>query len=341
MRSIETLPAAMRALELRAYDGPPALRLTERPVPSPEDGEVIVRIAAAPVNPSDLMFLRGLYGVRKPLPVVPGFEGSGVVVAAGGGLGARALLGRRVACGAGQDGDGTWAEYMRTRASLCFPLLPGVDTEAGASLIVNPLTAYALLDLARSARAVVQTAAASSLGRMILRLAARRRLPLVHVVRRAAQVELLRGLGAEHVLDSSEPDFEPRLREICKKLEVDFAFDAVGGETTGQLMRAIRPGGRAIVYGALAEAACQIHPGDLIFGDKRVEGFWLSSWLRRAPLHEALRAGVTAQRALRDDFRTEVRARLPLADAQRGIADYATRMTEGKVLIVPGLEAGT
>src|SRR5258708_29335716 len=105
------------------------------------------------------MFLRGLY-VQKKLPVIPGMEASGTVVAASGF--ARAMIGRRVACSAPQDGDGTWAEYMVTQASMCFPLLPRIDLEAGSALIVNPMTAVALLGEAKraGAKAVVQTAAA-------------------------------------------------------------------------------------------------------------------------------------------------------------------------------------
>src|SRR5262245_2149951 len=100
------LPPTMQALELRAYDGAPSsLALVERPIPRPRHGEVLVRIAATPINPSDLSFLLGLY-VRKDLPVVPGFEASGQVVASGGGIGARVLTGRRVACAAPRDGDG-------------------------------------------------------------------------------------------------------------------------------------------------------------------------------------------------------------------------------------------
>src|SRR5436305_13573525 len=104
------IPETMRAVELRAYEGgPDALAVVERPVPMPGVGQVLMRIAASPVNPSDLSFLRGAYGIRKSLPVVPGFEASGVVVASGGGVWANHIVGRRVACAAPAGGDGTWA----------------------------------------------------------------------------------------------------------------------------------------------------------------------------------------------------------------------------------------
>jgi NADPH:quinone reductase-like Zn-dependent oxidoreductase len=333
----EPLPPTMQALELRAYDGEPSsLAVVERPLPRLRHGEVLVRIAATPINPSDLMFLLGLY-VRKDLPVVPGFEASGQVVASGGGIGARALVGRRVACGAPRDGDGTWAEYMAVPASQCVPLLPGVDIEAAASLIANPMTAWALLDIAdkRGHRALLQTAAASAVGQMLVRLTERRRIPMIHVVRRPAQVDQLRSLGAVHVFDSSDPDFDVRLEKACRRLGVTLAFDAVAGDMTGRIVRALPRRARVIVYGALSQEAVQVHAGDLIFGHKRIGGFWLTHWISRTPLHEVARAGLTIQQKLGEDFRTEVQARLPLAEVHEAIARYKASMTRGKVLLLP------
>lgn len=336
----QTVPATMRALELSEYDGrPESLRVVERPVPRPGENEVLVRVAAAPVNPSDLMFLQGMYGVKKRLPVVPGFEGAGEVVASGGGVLGRALVGRRVACAAQQDGDGTWAEYMRTHASLCIPLIKEVSLEQGAAMIVNPFTAYALMQQVRHGldRAVAQTAAASALGRMVNKLALRRRVPVVNVVRRQEQVELLRAEGAEHVLNSTDADFDERLTELCRSLRVTLAFDAVAGEMTGRLLRAMAPGGRLIVYGALSLGASTADPRSLIFERKRLEGFWLSDWLRSQNVVEKFITSRRVQHLLAAELQTEVRARLPLEEAARGLADYTSNMTGGKVLFVPGL----
>ncbi|MCS7072826.1 MAG: alcohol dehydrogenase catalytic domain-containing protein, partial [Anaerolinea sp.] len=143
------------------------------PIPQPGPGEVLVRIAAAPLNPSDLMFVQGLYGLRKNLPVIPGFEGSGTIAALGPDV-TDLHIGQRVACFAGA-GDGTWAEYMVTGAANCLPVPDSIDMEEAAMLLVNPLTARALLDRAQETGggALVQTAAASALGQIIIRLAAR------------------------------------------------------------------------------------------------------------------------------------------------------------------------
>lgn len=335
------LPATMRALELRDYDRRrESLAVVEKPLPHPRRNEVLVRIGASPVNPSDLMFLRGLYGVKKKLPVVPGFEAAGEVVAAGGGLMARWLVGRRVACAASQNGDGTWAEYMRTSASLCIPLRRNVGVEQGAAMIVNPFSAWAMMEEARGAgaRAVAQTAAASALGCMINQLAARRGIPVVNIVRRQEQVELLEKSGAQYVLNSTDADFDARLKELCRRLDVTMAFDAVAGDLNGQLLRAMRNGGRVIVYGALSMRACDVDPRALIFERKRVEGFWLHDWLMRQNALAKIITSMRVQKLLASDLKTEIRARLPLAQAAQGIEQYAQQMTGGKILLVPSLD---
>lgn len=331
------LPETMRALCLTAYDGrPESLQVMERPVPKPGPGQVLVRVAAAPINPADLMFVRGQYGVKKPLPAVPGFEGSGTVVAAGS-LAGRLLVGRRVGCVPDPSMDGTWAEYTVVPLVQCLPLLPSVSNEQGASFFVNPFSAWALMELARRGkhRALVQSAAASTLGRMLQKLAHKEKLPLVNVVRRAEQEEVLRKLGAQHVVNSSEPEFEERLRLICHELGVSLAFDAVAGPMTGQLAGALVDGGTVIVYGGLSEQECRIHPKELIFHRKKVEGFWLSDFFKGRFGRDQLRALMDVPMLVGKEFETPVRAQLPLDSAGEALRIAALDMTAGKVFFTP------
>ncbi len=160
------IPETMFAVLLEEYreniaDAIDGLKLMERPVPVPGRGQVLVRIEAAPCNPSDLLLLQGKYGSLKTLPSVPGWEGAGTVVASGGGQLARWLNGKRVACGIQDDRDGTWAEYCVANAAQCIPLKSKLSIEQAASLIINPLTAMGLLDTARRGGhpAAVHTAA--------------------------------------------------------------------------------------------------------------------------------------------------------------------------------------
>lgn len=332
------LPDTMRALELQHYEGwRTGLRLVEKETPRPKPGQVLVQIAAAPVNPADLAFVSGRYGVRRPLPTVPGWEGSGRVVAAGGGLLARFLVGRRVACGAVDGGDGTWAEYLVTSPLRCIPLRKEITTEQGATLLVNPLSAWAMVERVRRGghRAMVLTAAAGALGRMLGRLSRRFGLPTINIVRRPEQVELLRAVGADYILNSQEPDFDERLAQLCAQLQATVALDAVAGEMTNRLLQAMPRQAEVMVYGALSNQPSQINPGQLIFKQQRVRGFWLSAWKPRWGMVGMLYAGWQIQRLLEQELKTEIQARVPLAEAVEGIGRYVDDMTGGKVLLIP------
>jgi NADPH2:quinone reductase len=326
-----TLPSAMKGL---AYvEG--GVELVERRVPTPARGQVLIHMRGAPINPNDLMFLDGAYEVKKPPGTIAGFEGSGAVVAAGGGLIARYLLGREVACAAG-DGDGTWAEYMCADAMRCAPLAKGTDPLQAAMLLTNPLTTRVLLDTARRAghRAFVQNAAAGAIGKMLVRSCARDGLPLVNVVRRPAQAAALRAIGAEHVVVTSEPDADATLRALCERLAVRFAFDAVAGDSTEQLARAIGVGGRILVYGMLSRSPCRIDPNVLVFRRLRVDGFTMYAWLEQTSTFGKLRTLRKAQRRLADDLRSEIQATKSLGEHGEAIALARGATSDGKVLFV-------
>ncbi len=203
LRMPADLPVNMRALVLEKYqenlaDALNGLKVGELPVPKPKRGQVLVRIRAAPCNPSDLLLLQGKYGTLKKLPTVPGWEGAGEVVASGGGWLANWLNGKRVACGLSGDRNGTWAEYFIAKAAECVRLKRQITYDQAAGLIINPFTAFGLLETARKGghRAAVHTAGASQLGRMLQTMSAEAGYPLINVVRRKEQIELLRSLGA-------------------------------------------------------------------------------------------------------------------------------------------------
>ena len=332
------LPAEMNALVADALgDGPVdalgKLRVTRLAMPRPGPGQVLVRIHAAPCNPADLLYLEGRYGIDRPLPATPGFEGAGVVVASGGGLIGRWLRGKRVACG-GHSCGGTWAEYCVTDAKQCLPLRSDLTFEQGATALANPMTALALTALIRKGghRAYVQTAAAGQLGRMILAVAAERGLVGIHVVRRASQAAALRALGAEHVLVSTDGGFEDALRNRCRELGATIALDAVAGPTTGQLVDALPARGEIVVYGALSGEPCGgADPMAFAFGDKHVRGFEIAAHLRALGLFASFRLGTAAQRRVAAGrAMTHVRGRLSLADAPAGLAEYARSMFGGE-----------
>ncbi len=338
------IPTQMRAILLEGHhedvlDAIRSLKVVDRAVPTLRRGQVLVKIDSAPCNPSDLLFLQGNYGVSKTLPSVPGWEGAGTVVASGGGLLANWFKGKRVACGNQDDRDGTWAQYMVANATVCLPLKRRMTLEQGATLIINPLTAMGLLDTARRGghRAAIQTAAASQVGRFVVRLAKEANYPVICVVRRESQVEILKSLGATHLLNSSDDDFVEQMESMCEQLQATAAFEAVAGDLTGIVLNAMPAGSTVYVYGALSNVACSsIDPIELIFRDKHVTGFYLGKWLESRGAIGILRAAGRLQRMIiAGRSSTTVQRRLDLDEAMVGLEHYVHHMTDGKVLIAP------
>jgi NADPH:quinone reductase len=330
------VPTTMLAAQLDAVGEPLVVR--QIPVPQPRKGEVLVKMAASPINPSDLAFMMGGYGFKEGLPVTPGNEGSGVVVAAGAGFMSRRLLGKRVSCFARPGLGGAWAEYMLTNASYCIPVGKNISLEQAATSLINPLTALAFMDIVRRKKypAFVNTAANSALGRMLARLSKRQGVPLINVVRNEAQVKALKELGAEHILDSSAPGFDEQLKTLCHQLKATLLLDAVGGPLLGQLLLAAPHGSAILSYGRLSAEPCVIEPGALILHKKRIVGFFLTDWIKKRNLLQIMGDIRRVQNMLQSDMATEVKARMPIASANEALKQYQEKMSGGKILLTPG-----
>jgi NADPH2:quinone reductase len=248
------------ALELRSLvtsGGTLELSLHEVPVPAPGANEVLVRVEASPINPSDLGLLVagadmttatvagtperpivtaslgqaavGALSARLDQSLPVGNEGAGTVVAAGPSSAAQALIGKTVAIA----GGAMYSQYRAVDASACLVLPEGATARDGASSFVNPMTALGMTETMRREghSGLVHTAAASNLGQMLVKLCQQDGIPLVNIVRKPEQEELLRSLGATHVLNSTSPSFSTDLVEALKATSATLAFDATGGGT--------------------------------------------------------------------------------------------------------------
>ena len=330
-----SIPSTMQAVQLDQPNGKLTLRAV--PVPHPQAGQVLIRMAAAPINPSDLGVLMGYsYSGERTYPFTPGLEGSGRVVEAGRGLMGRLLNGRRVACAASIEGSGTWAEYMLTSAQSCIPLNRNVSLEQGALALTNPLTALAIFEITKHGRhrAMVSTAAASALGGMLLRIGKRRGIPIINVVRRQEQVDLMRSRGAEYVLDSSQADFPEQLRRLAESLQATLLLDAIGGSLTQTLAEAAPFGSTILMYSRLSQQDSVIDARSALVKHLHLEGWFLPNWIHEKNLVQILQLARQVQALLRTDLESSVRQRLPLSAAQAGLETYISNLGAGKILLV-------
>jgi NADPH2:quinone reductase len=349
--------ANLSGLELRSKitsGGKLELSLEEVVVPEPAADEVVVRVEASPINPSDLGMLLGpadastftaggtaqrpnataavpqprLASVagRLDQAMLVGNEGAGVVVEAG--PEARAWLGRRVATRT----FGMYAQYRVAKMADCLLLPPEATSRQGASAFINPLTALGMVETLRREghSALVHTAAASSLGHMLNRLCHADNIPLVNIVRSAEQVAILRGIGAKYVLDSTSPTFAAELTEAVAETNATLAFDAIGGGTlVGTILTCMeRAAGRKATsynrYGSTTHKQVYIYGGlDLRptelsrnFGMAWGVGGWLVTWfLQKIGSRDTQRLRERVAAELMTTFATHYTAEISLLEA--------------------------
>jgi NADPH:quinone reductase-like Zn-dependent oxidoreductase len=353
------------------------LSLADVDVAAPEPHQVVIRIEAAPINPSDLGLLfagadmaEAITGGSPQRPVIAaplaaaaaraaaarvgqslpaGNEGAGTVVAAGSSPAARALLGKLVAVA----GGAMYAQYRTVPAAACLVLPAGASAADGASSFVNPMTVLGMVETMRMEghTALVHTAAASNLGQMLNKLCLEENIPLINIVRSAAQADLLRTAGAEHVCDSSADTFTADLIAALKATSATIAFDAIGGGTLASKILAgmevaASAGAEFSRYGSVVHKQVYIYggldrgPTELArsFGMAWGIGGWLlTPFLARvgpdktAELRDRVGAGITTT------FASRYTGQVTLAGAlsPEAIAVYGRQATGQKYLITP------
>ena len=349
-------------------------------VPEPAPDEIVVRVEASPINPSDLGLLFGPADMRtakasgtpddpvitadipsglmkmvearldQSLPV--GNEGAGVVVRAGSSDAAQALLGKTVA----MIGGAMYAQYRTLKPAFILELLEGTTPEEGASCFVNPLTALGMVETmkAEGHTALVHTAAASNLGQMLQKLCIEEGVPLVNVVRKAEQAELLRQLGATYVCNSSDPTFMDDLTDALAATGATLGFDATGGgELAGRLLSCMEAAANRVageysrygstthkqvyIYGGLDRTPTVLHRN---FGMAWGLGGWLLTPFLQKIGHEAgqaLRRRVAE--GVKTTFASQYTERVSLAQSLSldAIGVYGKQATGEKYLINPSL----
>jgi len=313
----------------------PYLEYKQIDVPEPGDGEVLVKVAMASINPSDLHFIKGEYGIPRRAGVPAGFEAVGEVVKAG--KGGEGLVGKRVSCFG--SSSGVWADYAVATAATCIPLRDDVRDEDAAALMVNPLTAIGMYEEATSngSDAFIMTAAASQLCKLISGLAKEDGKQAISIVRRDEQIGPLKELGSSHVLNCTKDGFQKELGGIIKELKPRVMLDAVADQMSSAIFTAMPAKARWIIYGKLATQMPVLEqPGQFIFMGKQIEGFWLTQWMKDKPPKEQIGAAMRVQELFaKGKWKTDVTATIPIAEAHAKVPEALSGMNTGKVMLVP------
>jgi NADPH:quinone reductase-like Zn-dependent oxidoreductase len=282
----------MKALIFREIGEPNSvLKLAEIPTPPLAPGEALVRVLLSPINASDLHMVRGRYGYQPELPASPGIEGVGIVEAVGPGVQGPMVGTRVVFVGTWQ----TWREQIVCPVDRLVPVPVGLDDQAAATSYINPLTAWGLTRSGHNLKEgdwLLQTAAASSVGKLVLQLAQQYRFKTINVIRRREQETIIRNLGGNEVICTADEDLGARLQELTGGKGVERAIDCVAGELGVEIARKLAPAGTLLVYGALsshrqtdpAKFTMPILAPRLIYSTATVRGWWLPRWVSSQPL---------------------------------------------------------
>ncbi len=354
-------------------DGKLTVEVAESQFPDPTGNQVLVKMEAAPINPSDLALLLGQadlegaeYSAGKLVATMPepfhsamkgrhgqrmpvGNEGAGTVVATGDSDAAKALMGQRVACVPGH----AYSQYAIADANMCLPL-GDISAEAGASAFVNPMTALGFVENARmdGQKAIVHAAAASNLGQMLVKICQEDGMGLVNIVRKPEQAELLRGLGAEWVVDSSASDFMPKLMEAIDATDAYYGFDPIGGGSTvdacfkamervavGKMKDYNRYGSnqqkRMFIYGRLDTGPTILTPS-YGFG-WTLSGWLLTPFLAQAGMETMVRMRQRVLAGLTSTFASSYKQHVNLEQMleKDAASDYRQMKTGEKYLVTP------
>ena len=352
-------------------DGKLTVEVVETEFPEPTGNQVLVRMEAAPINPSDLAILtstadlenaeyspgrfvadmpepfysaqKGRHGQRLPV----GNEGAGVVVAAG--EQAQGLVGQRVACVPGH----AYSQYCIADAGMCLPL-GDISSEDGASAFVNPMTALGFVETARmeNQKAIIHLAAASNLGQMLVKICKEDDLPLVNIVRKQEQVDLLKDLGAEYVVNSSADDFMEQLRAAIDATEAYCGFDPIGGgqsvDACFKAMEQVAASkmGEFSRYGSTQQKKMYIYGrldlGPTILTPSYGFGWTLSGWLltpflQTAGLETMMRMRQRVLDGMTTTFASSYKAKVNLQEmlTRDAVLDYRQMKTGEKYLVTP------
>jgi mitochondrial enoyl-[acyl-carrier protein] reductase / trans-2-enoyl-CoA reductase len=322
----------MQALRFHEFGKPTeVLRLESLELPPLADGEVRLKILAAPVNPADLNLIEGTYGVKPELPAVPGIEGCGEVVesrSADFQPGDRAIILRRA---------GSWATHVQLSAENLFKLPAGIDPLQAAMLKVNPATAWRLLTgfcMPEPGSWIVQNAANSGVGRCVIAAAKELGLRTINLVRRPELVDELLALGGDVV--ETDDDAGVEAAKVASAEKPKLAFNCVGGESALRLMNLLAPGGIHITFGAMARRPLTVPNGLLIFKDLQLRGLWITKWIESAPkqgLDEAYRR--LAGLMLGGSMSVPVDSTYSLEAFGSALERVGEAGRDGKVLLVP------
>jgi mitochondrial enoyl-[acyl-carrier protein] reductase / trans-2-enoyl-CoA reductase len=328
----------MKAVQFSRFgDGHEVVDFVDVPEPTPpEPGEILIEILAAPINPSDFLNFRGLFGAVPPaLPAMAGGEAVGTVAALGAGID-HLKIGDRVLALWG--GRGNWCQKIKASAEGVAPLPAEADILQLAMMAVNPATAWHMLNSfvkLQPGEWVLQNAGNSAVGHNVAAIAKSMGLRTVNLVRREDQIGPLLAAGADAAIVDG-PDLVGRVRSAVENAPIRLAFDAVAGDATARLGSCLARSGTIVIYGLLSGGDSVVHASDIVFRDIAVRGFWFTHWFESAAATERNKLYEQIGRLIAEGtIKVDIEGVYPMEKVKDALLHAARAGRTGKVLLLP------
>jgi NADPH:quinone reductase-like Zn-dependent oxidoreductase len=333
-----------RVIELEKFRGPLAIK--EKKLRGLQEDEVLIKVMCGTIHPADFSFVKGTYASCKPdlLPLIPGLEGSGLIVKVGSKID-KNLIGKR--CSVFTDVtkpgqfQGLWGQYHYAKLDSLLIFNKEIDYDKICYAFGNPFTSCGFVDTLRkvNANVVGQNGASSAFGKIFIRLCAKLGIKTVNIVRKAEYVEKLKSYGADYVFNSSDPNWEKEFEAVCKELNLKNFLECVGGNTTGTILKLLPPGSTIYHFGNLElKRLGNIDTSDFIFHKKLLKGWWCTEWIKSLNPEERkswMEFIVKEFESDSDLFETTLSKKFTLEEYDKAFEYYLGHMSEGKLILMP------
>lgn len=327
---------------LDSFTSQPYIGKRKKVAPSP--GQVLVKVMRSTVNPSDMFYILGAYGLVNPekFPTTPGFEGSGIIEAVGDNV-SKDLVGKYCSIiDAPKNKDefyGTWSEYKYVDPKTSLLIYDNeIDLDHACFAMINPLTAVCFIEeiKLRNLKSVAHNAAASGLGQTFVKLCKENNITLINVVRKEEQVKTLKDLGAEIIINTAVEGWEKEFSKTTSDHDCRLMFECVGGKMTSTLLSLMPNNSSVSHYGNLSlEGLDGFSTGDFIFKNKKLEGFWLNTFFAQHPnllptIFGTVKKGIENSK---ESFKPIIAKEVKLDELLKTLPEYKQITSSGKILI--------
>jgi NADPH:quinone reductase-like Zn-dependent oxidoreductase len=324
------IPTEAPFLEIRSFNSDDFAVVNKKIEPL-NDGELLIHAAAAPINQLDILKIKGVIPGIK-LPFTPGSECSGIVVD-GKGPHAKDYIGKKVSA---FNFRGCFSEYVTVRYQDAIILDDNADLEQAAYGFVNPITSTGLVEVAEfhGTKALINTAGNSAIGKSVLAVCKEKGIEYIPVIKGQRDYSDLTSLGVKHVLDTEDPEFENKLGETIKNLNINVALDCLGGDLIGKILRTLPKRGMLVNYGSMASNLIgDIDATEFRFNDKLLRGYTFFDWIQGQHEVDRRKTYDFVRKNMNHLFKVQVAGKVNLVDFKDAYKQVAAGKTNGKILV--------